>query len=155
MSRRLELPIGPELAGIKVDTLLKRHLGLSGTVVRRIKWLEDGILVDGRRVNTRYIPKAGEVLSVRLSDSERRSGIVPAPGPLDIVYEDQDLLVLNKAPGVAVHPGPGHFDDTIGNFLLNYYDQEGEEGDFTPSTAWTGGPPACWWWPAIPTPRRC
>ena len=71
-----------------MDTLLKRHLGLSGTVVRRIKWLEDGILVDGRRVNTRYIPKAGEVLSVRLSDSERRSGIVPAPGPLDIVYED-------------------------------------------------------------------
>ena len=132
MSRRLELPIGPELAGIKVDTLLKRRLGLSGTVVRRIKWLEDGILVDGRRVNTRYIPKAGEVLSVRLSDSERRSGIVPAPGPLDIVYEDQDLLVLNKAPGVAVHPGPGHFDDTIGNFLLNYYDQEGEDGDFHP-----------------------
>ena len=132
MSRRLELPIGPELAGIKVDTLLKRHLGLSGTVVRRIKWLEDGILVDGRRVNTRYIPKAGEVLSVRLSDPERRSGIIPVPGPLDIVYEDQDLLVLNKAPGVAVHPGPGHFDDTIGNFLLNYYDQEGEEGDFHP-----------------------
>ena len=48
MSRRLELPIGPELAGIKVDTLLKRRLGLSGTVVRRIKWLEDGILVDGQ-----------------------------------------------------------------------------------------------------------
>ena len=139
MSRRLELPIGPELAGIKVDTLLKRHLGLSGTVVRRIKWLEDGILVDGRRVNTRYIPKAGEVLSVRLSDPERRSGIVPAPGPLDIVYEDQDLLVLNKAPGVTVHPGPGHFDDTIGNFLLNYYDQEGEEGDFHPVS---GGSPS-------------
>ena len=132
MSRRLELPIGPELAGIKVDTLLKRHLGLSGAVVRRIKWLEDGILADGRRVNTRYIPKAGEVLSVRLSDPERRSGIVPAPGPLDIVYEDEDLLVLNKAPGVPVHPGPGHFNDTIGNFLLFYYNSEGEDGDFHP-----------------------
>ena len=96
--------MGPELAGIRVDTLLKRHLGLSGTVVRRIKWLSDGILVDGRRVNTRYAPRAGEVLSVCLSDPERRSGIVPAPGPLDIVYEDPDLLVLNKASGVAVHP---------------------------------------------------
>ena len=132
MSRRLELPIGPELTGIKVDTLLKRHLGLSGTVVRRIKWLPDGILLDGRRVNTRCIPKAGEVLSVRLSDPERRSGIVPAPGPLDIVYEDQDLLVLNKAPGVSVHPGPGHYSDTIGNYLLSYYDSKGEEGDFHP-----------------------
>lgn len=132
MSRRLELPIGPELAGIKVDTLLRRHLGLSGTVIRRIKWLPDGILVDGRRVNTRYLPQAGETLSVRLSDPERRSGIVPAPGPLDILYEDGDLVVLNKAPGVAVHPGPGHFDDTIGNFLLYYYDTKGEEGDFHP-----------------------
>ena len=132
MSRRLELPIGPELTGIKVDTLLKRHLGLSGTVVRRIKWLPDGILLDGRRVNTRCTPKAGEVLSVRLSDPERRSGIVPAPGPLDIVYEDQDLLVLNKAPGVSVHPGPGHYSDTIGNYLLSYYDSKGEEGDFHP-----------------------
>lgn len=132
MSRRLELHVGPELAGIRVDTLLKRRLGLSGTVVRRIKWLPDGILVDGRRVNTRYVPRAGEVLSVRLSDPERRSGIVPAPGPLDIVYEDPDLLVLNKAPGVAVHPGPGHYDDTIGNFLLYYYDLKGEEEDFHP-----------------------
>ena len=132
MSRRLELPVTAELAGIKVDTLLKKHLGLSGTVVRRVKWLEDGILVDGVRVNTRYCPQEGQVLSVRLSDPERRSGIVPAPGPLDIVYEDEDLLVLNKAPGVPVHPGPGHFDDTICNFLLNYYDSKRIEGDAHP-----------------------
>lgn len=132
MSRRLELPITGALAGIKVDTLLKRHLGLSGTVVRRIKWLEDGILVDGTRVNTRFCPKEGQVLSVRLSDQERRSGILPAPGPLDIVYEDGDMVVLNKAPGMPVHPGPGHYSDTIGNYLLHYYDQEGVEGDFHP-----------------------
>ena len=97
--RRLELTVTPDLAGIKVDTLLKKHMGLSGTVVRRIKWLEDGILVDGQRVTTRYCPQAGEVLSVRLSDDQRRSGIAPAPGPLDIVYEDEDLIVLNKPAG--------------------------------------------------------
>lgn len=130
--RRLDLPITGALAGIKVDTLLKRHLGLSGTVVRRIKWLPDGILVDGQRVSTRFCPQEGQVLSVRLSDPERRSGVVPAPGPLDIVYEDGDVVVLNKAPGVPVHPGPGHFSDTLGNFLLYHYDEEGEEGDFHP-----------------------
>ena len=130
--RRIELSITPELAGIKVDTLLKRHLHLSGTVVRRIKWLPDGILVDGARVNTRFCPMEGQVLSVRLDDPERRSGIVPAPGPLDILYEDGDMVVLNKAPGVSVHPGPGHFDDTLGNFLLDHYDQEGETADFHP-----------------------
>lgn len=132
MSRRLELTIGPDRAGVKVDTLLRRDLGLSGTVIRRIKWLEDGVLVDGRRVNTRFVPAVGQVLSVRLSDSERCSGIVPVPGPVDIVYEDQDVIVVNKAPGVSVHPGPGHFADTLGNFLLYYYDLEGEEGDFHP-----------------------
>ena len=132
MSRYLNWTVPPELAGIKVDTLLKRHLNLSGTVVRRIKWLEDGILVDGVRVNTRFVPRAGQVLSVRLSDPERRSGIVPAPGPLDIVWEDEDLVVLNKAPGVPVHPGPGHFDDTICNFLLYYYDSVGIEADAHP-----------------------
>ena len=57
MSRRLELTVTAELAGVKVDTLLKRHLRLSGTVVRRVKWLEDGILVDGVRVNTRFCPR--------------------------------------------------------------------------------------------------
>ena len=80
MSRRLELVITPELVGVKVDTLLKRHLHLSGTVVRRVKWLEDGILVDGLRVNTRFCPKAGQVLSARLSDPARNSGIVPTAG---------------------------------------------------------------------------
>ncbi len=131
-TRRLELVLGPEDGGVKVDTLLRRRLHLSGTVIRRIKWLPDGILVDGARVNTAFRPREGQTLSVRLSDPERRSGILPAPGPLDIVYEDGDLLILNKAPGVPVHPGPGHFNDTIGNFLLNYYDSEGIEGDFHP-----------------------
>ena len=130
--RRLELSITPELAGVRVDTLLKRRLGLSGTVVRRVKWLPDGILVDGARVNTRFCPKEGQVLSVRLDDPERRSGIVPAPGPLDILFEDGDMVVVNKAPGVSVHPGPGHFDDTLGNFLLYHYDLEGETADFHP-----------------------
>ncbi len=132
MSRRLELLITPELAGVKVDTLLKKHMGLSGTVVRRIKWWEDGILADGVRVHTDFRPEAGQVLSVRLSDPHRRSGIVPAPGPLDIVYEDEDIIILNKAPGVSVHPGPGHYDDTLGNFLIDYYEKTGQEADFHP-----------------------
>ena len=132
MSRRLELTVTAELAGIRVDTLLKKRLGLSGSVVRRVKWLEDGILADGVRVNTRFCPAEGQVLSVRLDDPERLSGVVPAPGPLGLVYEDQDVVVLNKAPGVSVHPGPGHFDDTLGNFLLFHYDQEGESADFHP-----------------------
>jgi len=130
--RRLELVVSEACAGVRVDTLMRKHMMLSGTVIRRIKWLEDGILVDGVRVNTRFVPKPGQVLSVRLSDPERLSGIIPTPGHLDIVYEDADIIVLNKDPGVSVHPGPGHYDDTLGNFLVHYYEQSGQQADFHP-----------------------
>ena len=130
--RRLDFVVPDTFAGVRVDTLLRKHLLLSGAVIRRIKWLEDGILVDGERVNTRFIPKPGQVLSVRLSDPERLSGILPTSGRLDIVCEDEDVIVLNKAPGVSVHPGPGHYDDTLGNFLVDYYIKTGQSADFHP-----------------------
>ena len=131
-ARYLTLNITPELDGTEVNTLLRRVLGLSGTVLRRVKWLEDGITLDGQRVNVRVRVAEGQTLSVRLTDPERKSGIVPRQGPLDIVFEDRDLVVVNKAAGVSVHPGPGHYDDTLGNFLLYYYDSEGEPADYHP-----------------------
>ena len=125
--RYLTLAVPPELAGQEVNTLLRRTLGLSGTVLRRVKWLEDGITLDGARVNVRVRVREGQTLSVRLTDPAPTSGVVPAPGPLDLVYEDPDLIVLNKAPGVLVHPSHGHFDDTLGNFLMDYYRRSGDE----------------------------
>ncbi|MDE6260179.1 MAG: RluA family pseudouridine synthase [Oscillospiraceae bacterium] len=131
-ARYLTLPITPELAGLEVNTLLRRRLGLSGTVLRRIKWLEDGITLDGVRVHVRVRVSEGQTLAVRLTDPVPSSGVVPAEGPLDIVYEDADLIVVNKAPGVLVHPGHGHFDDTLGNYLMWHYAQTGDESDFHP-----------------------
>jgi len=123
--RRLNLAVTPDQSGWKVDTLLRGPLGLSGTVIRRAKRLEDGILLDGVRVTAGDRGQTGQVLSVVVGDTEVSGAIVPAPGPLNIVYQDQDVLVLNKAPGVAVHPGPSHHSDTIGNFLMDYYRKEG------------------------------
>ena len=131
-ARYLTLSITPELAGAEVNTLLRRTLGLSGTVLRRIKWLEDGITLDGARVNVRVRVREGQTLAARLTPPAPASGVVPAEGPLDILYEDWDLIVLNKAPGVLVHPGHGHFDDTLGNFLMYHYKITGEESDFHP-----------------------
>lgn len=131
-ARYLTLTITPELAGAEVNTLLRRVLGLSGTVLRRVKWLEDGITVDGARVNVRCRVSGGQTLSVRLTDPVPTPGVVPAEGPLDIVYEDEDLIVLNKAPGVLVHPGHGHFHDTLGNYLMWHYRQTGDESGFHP-----------------------
>lgn len=130
--RRLEWTVAQDCAGVRVDTLLRSRLRLSGTVIRRIKWLEDGIWVDGQRVNTRFVPTPGQVVSVRLSDPERLSGVVPTRGELDIVYEDADLIVVNKPAGLSVHPGPGHYADTLGNFLVDYYIRTGQPADFHP-----------------------
>ena len=131
-ARYLTLNITPGLVGQEVNTLLRRTLGLSGTVLRRVKWLEDGITLDGERVNVRIRVREGQTLSVRLTDPTPPPEPVPAEGPLDIVYEDADLIVLNKAPGVLVHPGHGHFDDTLGNFLMWHYRQAGDESGFHP-----------------------
>lgn len=130
--RRLDLTVPPEREGRKVDFLLRHDLRLSGTVIRRIKWLSDGILLDGARVHTGVAVRSGQVLSALVGDTELKSGMVPVPGALDILYEDEDLLVLNKAPGVTVHPGPGHYADTIGNFLMYYYEIQGILADFHP-----------------------
>lgn len=130
--RRLTLTVTPAMAGEKIDTLLRRELHLSGTVIRRIKWLEDGILLDGVRAITGQRVEAGQVLSVRVADPDHKGIMVPAPGPLDIVYEDGDLLVLNKAPGVTVHPGPGHYADTLCNFIAYYYRERGITADVHP-----------------------
>ncbi|MBD5098828.1 MAG: RluA family pseudouridine synthase [Clostridiales bacterium] len=132
LPRRLELIITPELAGLEVNTLLRRRLGLSGTVLRRIKWLEDGITLDGVRVHVRVRASEGQTLSVRLTDPSPTSGVVPTEGPLDIVYEDADLVVVNKASGVLIHPGHGHFDDTLGNYLMWHYRQAGDPSGFHP-----------------------
>ena len=116
--RRLELTVTADQAGEKIDTLLRRELRLSGTVIRRVKWLDDGILLDGMRVTTACRPAAGQVLSVRVADPDGQGDMVPTPGPLDIVYEDGDVIVVNKPVGMVVHPAPGHSDGTLVNALL-------------------------------------
>ena len=127
--RRLELTVTAAQAGEKIDTLLRQVLRLSGSAVRRAKWTEDGILLDGTRAITGQRVSAGQTLSVLVSDPHPRLDMVPTPGPLDIVYEDGDILVINKAPGLSVHPGPGHYADTLCNFIAFHYRQAGVAAD--------------------------
>lgn len=117
MERWLEYQVAEER---KVDELLRQVLHCSSAVIRTAKGYPDGILLDGVHATTAQTARAGQVLSILLSD--RRSGdLTAAEGETDIVYQDTDLLVVSKAAGVAVHPGPGHYDDTLGNFLTGHY----------------------------------
>ncbi len=130
--RRLRVPIRPDWEGMRVSGVLRYKVGMSGTLLQRIKWVEEGILLDGRRAFTSRAVRAGQVLDVLLSDPNPAQAFPATEGPLDILYEDRDIIVVNKAPGVSVHPGPGHYGDTLGNFLLWHYQQQGEPAALHP-----------------------
>ena len=130
--RRLTLTGSPAQEGSTVDTLLRRTLGLSGTSVKRAKRVPGGIQLDGVSVFVTVRVRSGQQLSVLVGDTEADETLVPTPGPLDIRYEDADILLLNKAPGVAVHPSPDHFDHTLGNFVAYYYKTSGQIARFRP-----------------------
>ena len=122
MDLRLEYRCTAADAGTEVLTLLRREMGVSTSLLRRLKVTEDGILLDGTRVTVRRTVEPGQVLSIRREPDSGREKRVPAQaGALDIVYEDGDLLLLNKPAGLPVHPSPGHFDgDTVGNRVVFY-----------------------------------
>lgn len=116
----------------KVDVLLRQALHCSSAVIRTAKQYPDGILLDGVHATTAQMAQPGQVLSILVSD--RTDGdLEAAEGPVDIVYQDDDILIINKAAGVAVHPGPGHHNDTLGNFLTHYYKKRGIPFLFRPA----------------------
>jgi len=119
--RRLEHIITPEQEGVRADFILRQILHLSGTVIKRVKHLPNGILLDGQPVWPSFPVKAGQTLSVLVGDTEVTGGPAPKEGPLDIVYEDEDLVVINKPAGTPTHPGPTDIYNTIGNYLTDYY----------------------------------
>lgn len=129
---RLSVTLTTAHQGMKVQQILQTELGLSSSVIRRIKWLEEGILLDGQRVTTRTQGTPGQVLSALIGEEGGDTSVIPMPGEVDIRYQDPHCIVVNKAPGVAVHPSYGHYADTLGNFLLHYYKTQGERCGFHP-----------------------
>lgn len=130
--RRLTLTILPHQAGKDVNTLLRRELYLSAADVRRAKTLPEGILLDGVPVYTTARVRTGQILSAAVGDQEDSEAVQAVPGPLDIRYEDEDLLVVDKAGGVPVHPSQGHHGDTLANFLQDHYRRQGLTARFHP-----------------------
>ncbi len=133
MPRRLTLHIGEAEAGKTVNILLRQNLKLSGTAVRRMKFIRGGITLDNVPVFTNVIAKEGQTLSVQISAPQPRGRIAPREGALCICYEDEDILVLDKPAPLAVHPGPGPSEeDTLANYLRHYYLTRGLTADVHP-----------------------
>jgi 23S rRNA pseudouridine1911/1915/1917 synthase len=109
-------------AGQRLDRYLASILSdMSRTKVQQLI-AEEAVLVNGYPGKSGYALRTGDeirLLSLRLNN--RAGTVKPRQLPLDVVYEDRDLLVVNKTAGMVVHPAPGHQDDTLVNALLTRY----------------------------------
>lgn len=105
------------------DILGKKILMSSRLKNKLIK--NKAILLNGIFVDTRAVAHLGDVLTIILDLSEDNSNIVPSQIPLDIVYEDAHILIVNKPAGIAVHPSMLHFDNSLSNGVKYYFDSIG------------------------------
>lgn len=128
MEKILRRTILQEEEGMLVKGILHSRLHLSVTQVRKAKFRPMGITLNGEHVTVRAKVHAGDVLEVILEDAQTGSlQLAEHPGELDIVYEDDDLLAVNKPAHMPVHPSPGHYDDTLANLLVYTFAQRGEK----------------------------
>ena len=111
------LSIIAEESGERIDALLSRTIeGLSRSAAQRL--IEKGaVLLNGLPVQKNTRCRTGDIITAEIPETEEVP-LVPQDLPLDIVYEDEDLIVVNKERGMVVHPAPGHPDGTLVNALL-------------------------------------
>ena len=120
--RILTYTVTPEEDGRMVKGILRGSLQLSYTLLKSLKWRENAILLNGQSVHVNTIVRAGDTVSVVLSERTPREDLYCANAAKpDIVYEDDDLLVLNKPAGVAMHPKSGDASaPSLAAMLTNY-----------------------------------
>ncbi|MBS5926946.1 MAG: RluA family pseudouridine synthase [Clostridium sp.] len=115
----LEKKVSKEYEGVTIREFLKEDLGLSSRLIRRSA-IEKRILVNKKEVRMRYIVHAGDLVQINLQSDESQN-ITPEKMDLDIVYEDEDILVINKKPYMVVHPTKSYQSGTLANGVLFYF----------------------------------
>jgi len=117
--RELVLNITQKENGVDVGTLLKKHLKLSSRLITKLKNC-GGIVLNGKVVTVRKLASTGDILVVKMPEGNSQN-VVPRNIPLDILYEDADLLIVNKPKDMPVHPSMNNYENTLGNAVMYYY----------------------------------
>lgn len=131
MLREIASRVVPEeYDGKMVKELIRNQMGISRGLLRRIVQGE-GVRVNGVPVYLTSRLKVGDVLQLLVAP-EQSENILPEPIPVLIVYEDKDLLVVDKPAGLVVHPTKGHYTGTLANGIVHYWLQKGEMVRFRP-----------------------
>lgn len=119
----MDILIENNYEGMLVREVLKNELGYSANMMKKLKFSPDGIKVNGQWVTVRYVLKRGDVLSLHTEDRPEDVSpyIIPVDLPLEVVYEDEYVTVVNKPYNMPSHPSLGHKLDTVANALAYRY----------------------------------
>lgn len=114
--------------GKNVLSYLKNTIKMSGGNISYLKTLSDGIKVNGEHVTVRYILNTGDLLSIHEKDEKDNINekIVPHKMDLDIIFEDENIIAVNKPPYMPTHPSHNHTDDSLANGLMYLFSQRGQ-----------------------------
>ena len=125
MNRTIEYTIPESQNGLRVEQFLRRK-GYSRQNFTEIKRMPQSILVNGIHYYMRQTLAAGDHLQVCICETESSEKIPPVKLPLNIVYEDEDILVINKPAGMPIHPSMKNYYNSLANALAWYYKDQGK-----------------------------
>ena len=111
-----------EEENIRIDTYLSNKLDISRSKIQKLID-EEKVTVNGKVIKSNYKTKLNDEIEID-DELDFDISVEPVEIPLDIVYEDEYLMIINKPSGLVVHPAPGHYDDTLVNGLLFYLNKD-------------------------------
>ena len=111
-----------EEENIRIDTYLSNKLDISRSKIQKLID-EEKVTVNGKVIKSNYKTKINDEIEID-DELDFDISVEPVEIPLDIVYEDEYLMIINKPSGLVVHPAPGHYDDTLVNGLLFYLNKD-------------------------------
>ena len=117
--------ISAEENGKTVKEILRYGVGLSLAFTKQLKFLDNGIMLNGERVTVRKTVATGDILFLATEDVQREGVLTPTPLPLDIAYEDEYIVMPNKSADMPTHPSHNHRGDTLADALAYKYQEEG------------------------------
>lgn len=126
MKRSISYIITNEYEDHTIDHFI-RSKGFSVAVRTALKHTNEGILLNGIWRYTNSILHSGDILVLTIDERESSEKIIPSPLPLSIVYEDKDILIINKPANMPIHPSINHYENTLANALAYYFKEKNED----------------------------
>ncbi|MFX0549243.1 RluA family pseudouridine synthase [Hathewaya histolytica] len=123
-SNFLQIRVTEELDKVKLRNYLKYHAGLSSRLIKKAA-IEKRILVNEEITKLNYVVKKEDEIKIDLNREESQN-ITPQNIPINIIYEDEDIIVVDKKPFMVVHPTKSHKEGTLANGVLYHFKENGE-----------------------------